>query len=68
MTAEERATAGPAINGAREAVADAIAAKKSDLETAAINAQLATETLDMTLPPPPRAVGSIHPVRRCVPG
>jgi phenylalanyl-tRNA synthetase alpha chain len=62
MTAEERATAGPAINGAREAVADAIAAKKAALETAAINAQLATETLDMTLPPPPRAVGSIHPV------
>jgi phenylalanyl-tRNA synthetase alpha chain len=62
MTAEERATAGPAINGAREAVADAIAARKAALETAAINAQLATETLDMTLPPPPRAVGSIHPV------
>ena len=62
MTAEERATAGPAINGAREAVADAIAAKKAALETAAINAQLATETLDTTLPPPPRAVGSIHPV------
>ena len=62
MTAEERATAGPAINGAREAVADAIAAKKAALETAAINAQLATETLDMTLPPPPRATGSIHPV------
>ncbi|MDZ7588590.1 MAG: phenylalanine--tRNA ligase subunit alpha [Parasphingorhabdus sp.] len=62
MTAEERQTQGPAINGLREAVADAIAARKSELETAALNARLATEQLDMTLPPLSAPQGSVHPV------
>ena len=62
MTPEERQVQGPAINGLREAVSNAIAAKKDALETAALDARLATERLDMTLPAPEAPQGSIHPV------
>ncbi len=62
MSPEERQTQGPAINGLREAVTSAIAAKKDALESAALNARLATERLDMTLPAPDTAAGSVHPV------
>jgi phenylalanyl-tRNA synthetase alpha chain len=62
MSPEERQTQGPAINGLREAVTGAIAAKKDALESAALNARLATERLDMTLPAPDAPAGSVHPV------
>lgn len=62
MSAEERQVQGPLINGLREAVTEAMAAKKAALESAALNARLATERLDMTLPAPTLPQGSIHPV------
>ncbi len=62
MSPEERQEKGPAINGLREAVAGAIAAKKAALESAALDARLTTERLDLTLPAPDAAQGSIHPV------
>ena len=62
MTPEERQSEGPKINGARQAVADAIAAGKEAMEADVLNAKLATEKLDMTLPPPSSPKGSIHPV------
>ncbi len=62
MSPEERQVQGPVINGLREAVTNAIAAKKTSLETAALNARLSTERLDMTLPAPETPRGSVHPV------
>lgn len=62
MTAEQRQEQGPIINGLREAVAGALANKKTALETAALNERLATERLDMTLPAPALPQGSVHPV------
>ena len=62
MSPEERQVQGPAINGLREAVTGAIATKKSALEAAALDARLATERLDMTLPAPDAPQGSVHPV------
>jgi phenylalanyl-tRNA synthetase alpha chain len=62
MSPEERQVQGPVINGLREAVTTAIAVKKAALETAALNARLATERLDMTLPASAAPEGSIHPV------
>jgi phenylalanyl-tRNA synthetase alpha chain len=62
MTPDERQVQGPVINGLREAVTGAITEKKAALETAALNARLATERLDMTLPAPEAPRGSIHPV------
>ena len=62
MSPEERQQQGPVINGLREAVTNAIAAKKVELETAILNRRLATERLDMTLPAPEAPRGSVHPV------
>jgi phenylalanyl-tRNA synthetase alpha chain len=62
MSPEERQVQGPVINGLREAVTTAIAVKKAALETVALNARLATERLDMTLPASAAPEGSIHPV------
>ncbi len=62
MSPEERQTKGAAINALREAVTAAIAEKKAALETAALDARLATERLDMTLPAPDAPLGSVHPV------
>jgi phenylalanyl-tRNA synthetase alpha chain len=49
-------------NGLREAVTNAIATKKAELENAILNQRLATERLDMTLPAPETPRGTIHPV------
>jgi phenylalanyl-tRNA synthetase alpha chain len=62
MTPEERQVEGPRIHALREAVAEAIAAKKASLEEAALKSRLATEGLDMTLPVDLGAQGSVHPV------
>ncbi|RVT90827.1 phenylalanine--tRNA ligase subunit alpha [Sphingomonas crocodyli] len=62
MSPEERQTAGPRIHGAREAITAALADRKAVLETAALDARLATEKLDMTLPVSAGAQGSVHPV------
>ncbi len=62
MTADERLAEGPRINGLRMAATEAIAARKTALEAAALDARLATERLDMSLPTPAVLRGSIHPV------
>jgi phenylalanyl-tRNA synthetase alpha chain len=62
MSPEERAEKAPAIQGLRTAVSDAIAARKEALDSAALDAKLASETLDMTLPVSYGRQGSIHPV------
>ncbi|QXQ05598.1 phenylalanine--tRNA ligase subunit alpha [Sphingosinicellaceae bacterium] len=62
MSPEQRLVEGPRLNGLREAVTAAIAAKKAALEGVALNARLATERLDMTLPAAATPQGSIHPV------
>ncbi|MEL6530194.1 MAG: phenylalanine--tRNA ligase subunit alpha [Pseudomonadota bacterium] len=62
MSPEERQSAGPAIQAIRTEIADAIETKKRALETAALEAQLASETIDLTLPAPDLPKGSIHPV------
>ena len=49
-------------NGLRTTIADAIAARKEALETEALDARLATEKLDMSLPAPDSTDGSVHPV------
>ncbi len=62
MSPEERQETGPRIHALREAVTDAIAARKAALEGAALSAKLAAETLDMTLPADAVPAGSVHPV------
>ncbi len=62
MSSEERQVEGPRINGLREAVAGAIATRKAALEAAALDARLAGERLDMTLPVDAPLAGTIHPI------
>jgi phenylalanyl-tRNA synthetase alpha chain len=62
MSPEERQEQGPRIHGLREAVTAALAERKATLERLALDARLASETLDMTLPVDGVAPGSVHPV------
>ena len=62
MTPEERQVAGPLLNALKTRIADAVSARKIVLEDAALDAQLATEREDLTLPPPTEPVGALHPV------
>ena len=62
MTPDERKANGPKFNTLRDRVAGAIAARKAALEEDSLNARLASERIDITLPPRPEAAGTIHPV------
>ena len=59
---EARKDAGAQINAVKDAITAALEAKKAQLETVELNARLAAETLDITLPATPVARGSIHPI------
>ena len=50
MTPEERQVAGPKLNALKDEINSALAAKKVALEDAALDARLAEEWLDVTLP------------------
>ena len=62
MSPEERQSEGPRIHALREAVQDALAERRQDLEAAVLESQLASETLDLSLPSPEAARGTVHPV------
>ena len=62
MSPEERQVAGPAINGLKTRLTDLIAARKTVLAEAALDARLMAERVDVTLPARPRLKGSVHPV------
>ena len=68
MAPEERKSAGPAINGLKQDIAGLIEARSGDLKSAALNARLAAETLDITLPlqTGPTARGRIHPISQTI--
>jgi len=64
MTPDERKVQGPAINGLKDRVAGAIATAKDAFASAALNARLSTETVDVTLPvrEAPTEAGRVHPI------
>ncbi|MFC7397630.1 phenylalanine--tRNA ligase subunit alpha [Chelatococcus sp. GCM10030263] len=64
MSPDERREQGPLINGLRDRVAAAIAARKTALTEAALTARLASERIDVTLPVQegPETRGRIHPI------
>jgi phenylalanyl-tRNA synthetase alpha chain len=62
MSAEQRLIEGPQIHALREGVTEALAAAKAGLEGAVLEARLAAETIDLSLPAPETPRGSIHPV------
>ncbi|UZK65015.1 phenylalanine--tRNA ligase subunit alpha [Sphingomonas sp. M1-B02] len=62
MSPEERQLTGPRIHALREAVTEALSERKEMLERKAMDARLASETLDMTLPVDLVPPGTVHPV------
>src|ERR671931_2558204 len=50
MSPDERKTQGAAINLAKDKVTEALAARRDVLKSAALDARLAKETIDVTLP------------------
>ncbi len=64
MSAEERQVAGPALNGLKVRVGEALAIRRDILKREALDARLASETVDVTLPtrPDPLSRGRIHPI------
>jgi phenylalanyl-tRNA synthetase alpha chain len=62
LPAEERKTAGAAINIAKEGIESALTVRREALKNAQLEAQLATEALDVTLPGRGLPSGSLHPV------
>lgn len=64
LAPEERKAAGESINRVRDAIGDAMSSRKTELASKALDAQLAAEAIDVTLPGTDVSVGSIHPVSR----
>jgi phenylalanyl-tRNA synthetase alpha chain len=61
---DARRVAGARINAAKQAIEALLAARRSALAEAALDAKLREEALDVTLPGRGRGRGSIHPVIR----
>ena len=66
VPAEDRPAAGAVINRAKQEVQDALNARKNALESAALNARPAAETIDVSLPGRRMENGGLHPVTRTI--
>jgi phenylalanyl-tRNA synthetase alpha chain len=68
MSPEERKVQGPAINGLKDRVNAALNARRESFKGAALDAKLATETIDVTLPvrEAPAEAGRIHPISQVI--
>src|SRR5690625_1825087 len=65
LSPEDRPAAGAKINRAKDQVQEAISTRRESLERAAIDARLAAETVDVTLPGRgEQDSGGLHPVTR----
>ncbi len=62
LAPEQRRAAGRALNAVKEAVQRAIEARRAELEDAELDARLAAERVDVTLPPDPEPAGRLHPI------
>lgn len=61
---DERPAAGQKINEAKQKLGDAIQARRSELESARLDAELASAAVDVSLPGRGQPPGRLHPVTR----
>ena len=61
---EVRRARGEYLNRFRDQLSQRIETRRAELEQQALAARLASERLDITLPPPPAPAGLIHPISR----
>lgn len=68
MASEERKTKGPLINGLKDRVNAALAARRETFKSAALEARLNTESIDVTLPvrEAPAEIGRVHPITQVI--
>ena len=67
LAPEERKSAGQVLNVFKNEIASALDAKKEALEVAELNAKLASESVDVTLPCRPETMsGRIHPISQTI--
>jgi len=68
MTPEQRREQGARINGLKDRVTAALAARREALKRAALDQRLNTETVDVTLPvrEAPAELGRIHPISQVI--
>ncbi|MDR3496038.1 MAG: phenylalanine--tRNA ligase subunit alpha [Ancalomicrobiaceae bacterium] len=68
MSPEERKSFGPAINGLKDKIGEALGARREALKEAALIERLKRETVDVTLPlrASPTNEGRIHPIAQVV--
>ena len=64
LPGNERKAAGQEINKAKQGVQQSIEARKSSLEQARLEAKLASECVDVTLPGRGQQTGGLHPITR----
>ena len=64
LPAEERPAAGQAINRIKQQLQQAIEARDLELQSAALDAQLGADTIDVSLPGRGELSGGLHPVTR----
>ena len=63
---EARKSQGAALHQVREAINGALTAKQAELQQAELNAKLASETIDISLPARGQQLGTIHPVTQVI--
>jgi phenylalanyl-tRNA synthetase alpha chain len=68
MAPEERKTNGPLINGLKDRVNAALVARREAFKSAALEARLNTESVDVTLPvrETPAEIGRVHPITQVI--
>ena len=66
LSKEERPKVGKFANEIRDELTQALEAKKAELATARLNAKLAAETLDVTLPGTPTVQGQPHVIQQII--
>lgn len=64
LSPEERPAAGARINEVIQAVTEKLNARKAEFEAAALEAKLASETIDVSLPGRGEELGGLHPVTK----
>jgi phenylalanyl-tRNA synthetase alpha chain len=64
LSAEERPVAGARINQVKQQIEAALNAQRDAIQNRALNAKLAAESLDVTLPGRGMGAGGLHPVTR----
>ncbi len=66
LPVEQKKAAGQHINMAKKTVQDAVAQRRIELQQKLLEQKLASETIDITLPPRPEPKGKIHPISHVI--